>query len=159
MRAGKEVPHVRERVGGALLVVGGAYRLAKDLDLLLHVQAEHLLPDLLALGKRRQLAVEAVVQLVLHKGGEARSHGNLRELGNGARHRGRLEQHPVAETNLAQVVGLKRHRAHALLQAPSSAGSPSRPSPRSERPRLARKPRHVKMRGFFSPMLGSTVSM
>ena len=117
VRPGEEVPHVGEGVGRALLVIGGAYRLAKDLDLLLHVQAEHLLPDLLALGKRRELAVKAVVQLVLHEGGEARSHGNLRELGNGARHRGRLEHHALAAANLAQVVGLKRHRAHALLQA------------------------------------------
>ena len=47
--AAKEMSHVGEGVGGALIVVGGAYGLAKDLDLLLHVQAQHLLPDLLAL--------------------------------------------------------------------------------------------------------------
>ena len=35
--AAKEMSHVGEGVGGALIVVGGAYGLAKDLDLLLHV--------------------------------------------------------------------------------------------------------------------------
>ena len=57
------------------------------------------------------------MQLILYQRGETRANGDLRELCHGARHRGRLEHHALAVANLAQVVGLERHRAHTLLKA------------------------------------------
>ncbi len=116
VRGGKALLQPAAREGESLLLVLGAHGLAKELHLLVHVQAEHLLLQLLVARHARDAAVHAVVQVVGHQGAEARAHAKLGKLVHRALDLVGLEHHGLAAANLAQVGDGERKARHALLE-------------------------------------------
>ena len=115
MRGGKALLEPAAREGGRLLLVLRADRLAKEAHLVVHVQAEHLLLELLVLGHARDAAVHALVKVVGDQRAEARPYAKARVLVHGPLDLVGLEQHGVTHANLAQVRDREEERPHAGL--------------------------------------------
>ena len=117
VRGGQALLEPLAREGDGLLLVLGAHSLAKEAHLLVHVEAEHLLLQLLVAGHGGDLSAHAIVEVVGHEGAEARTHAKARELLHGGRHLAVLEQGHVLAADVAQVVGAQHEVGQLRLEA------------------------------------------
>ena len=116
VRGGEALLEPPAREGEGLVLGLGAHGLAEEAHLLVHIQAEHLLLELLVARHARDAAVHAVVQVVGHQGAEARPHAELGELVHCALDLVGLEHHGLAAANLTQVGDAEGELSHAGLE-------------------------------------------